>query len=91
MNITFPSASSLVDRLVKSGWVERGLDPDDRRIIRLTITKEGSELSAKMKKEHKKVFQAMLSEMPEEDRQSLYRILSNLHTKLEQDKDKKGE
>jgi DNA-binding MarR family transcriptional regulator len=35
------SAVELVDRAVRSGLVERVADPDDHRVVRITLTKEG--------------------------------------------------
>jgi len=89
MNITLPSATSLVDRLVKRGWVERQQDPEDRRIIRLAITDAGRKLCVAMKAERSRAFKLLLDAMPEEDLQSLHRIFTNLHASLAADKTKK--
>ena len=89
VNITLPSATSLVDRLVKSGWVERQQDPDDRRIIRLSVTPAGRKLCVALKEERSQAFRFLLDAMPEEDLESLHRILSNLHISLVADKSKK--
>jgi DNA-binding MarR family transcriptional regulator len=89
MNISLPSATSLVDRLVKSGWVERQADPDDRRIIRLAITEEGRKVCMAMKAERMRTYKFLLDAMSEEDLQSLHRIFTNLHASLAADKTKK--
>lgn len=38
------SAVGLVDRAVRAGWVERGEDPEDRRVVRLRLTAQGQEI-----------------------------------------------
>lgn len=38
------SAVGLVDRAVRAGWVERGEDPEDRRVVRLRLTARGQEI-----------------------------------------------
>ena len=38
-----PSVTSMVDRLVKKGLVERVEDPTDRRVVACRLTAEGSE------------------------------------------------
>lgn len=48
--ITPPSATAIVDCMVKEGILERVLDENDRRIVRLKITSKGK----KIFKEHKK-------------------------------------
>jgi MarR family transcriptional regulator, organic hydroperoxide resistance regulator len=86
MNISLPSATSLVDRLVKSGWVERRPDPKDRRIIRLSITEHGDKLCQTMKQERYKEFKFLLDTMPPADVVALHRIFTNLHVALEANK-----
>ena len=86
MNITLPSATSLVDRLVKSGWVTRQPDPDDRRIIRLSVTEAGRTLLKKRKQERYRKFKFLLDAMPEADVKTLHRIFTDLHATLEQNK-----
>jgi len=39
-----PGASLLADRLVRSGYVERRADPDDRRRVLLSLTRAGDRL-----------------------------------------------
>lgn len=41
LNITAPSATPLIDGLVKSGFVKRFFDRSDRRITHLAITAKG--------------------------------------------------
>ena len=90
MNITLPSATSLVDRLVKSGWVERQPDPNDRRIIRLAVTEAGRKVCMEMKAERARVYKFLLDAMPEDDLKSLKRIFTDLHTTLAADKTRKA-
>ena len=86
MNITLPSATSLVDRLVKNGWAGRQPDPNDRRVIRLSITLEGRALCGAMKKERYKGFKFLLDAMPAVDVATLHRIFTNLHKELDANK-----
>ena len=39
-----PSATSMIDRLVKKGYVERVTDPSDRRVVLCRITEPGREM-----------------------------------------------
>lgn len=39
-----PSATSMIDRLVKKGYVERVPDPSDRRVVLCRITEPGREM-----------------------------------------------
>jgi DNA-binding MarR family transcriptional regulator len=39
--ISKPYMTALADTLVENGWAERKNDPDDRRVIKITITSRG--------------------------------------------------
>ena len=39
--ISPPTATGLIDRLVRSGYVKRGADPEDRRVVIVSLTKKG--------------------------------------------------
>jgi DNA-binding MarR family transcriptional regulator len=41
LGLTAPTVSGLVDKLVIAGLVARGSNPDDRRVIPLSLTEEG--------------------------------------------------
>jgi len=42
--ISPPTATGLIDRLVKAGYVKRGLHPEDRRIVMVSLTKKGEKV-----------------------------------------------
>ena len=44
LNVEMPSATSMIDRLVAKGLVERGQDPADRRAVVCSLTQEGVEI-----------------------------------------------
>jgi len=39
--ISKPYMTVLIDSLMEKGWIERGHDPDDRRVILISITPDG--------------------------------------------------
>ena len=41
LDVEMPSATSMIDRLVAKGLVERGQDPTDRRAVVCSLTQEG--------------------------------------------------
>ncbi|HSG39418.1 MAG TPA: MarR family transcriptional regulator [Thermoanaerobaculia bacterium] len=48
------SAVGLVDRAVRAGLVERGEDPEDRRVVRLLVTPRGLEILQQLSSLHLK-------------------------------------
>lgn len=83
---TTGAMTKLVDRLERSGLVERRLDPDDRRRVIVAITRKGQGLSAKAAKSYREGRQRVLSLMDEETAVEIHRHLSLLLEALEADK-----
>ncbi len=52
LDIRPSSLTELLTRFEGEGLVSRTTDPDDRRVIRVSLTEKGKELAAKMKAEH---------------------------------------
>ena len=43
-SISPPTATGLIDRLVKAGYVKRGSDAEDRRVVTVSLTKKGENM-----------------------------------------------
>ncbi|BAC12029.1 transcriptional regulator (marR family) [Oceanobacillus iheyensis HTE831] len=81
MNISKSTVSSTVDRLVKASFLRREQSTSDRRAINLNLTEEGRQKEA----EGKKLFFARLhelSEVSDEDTESLFRLHQLIIEKL---------
>ncbi|MCT1577266.1 MarR family transcriptional regulator [Oceanobacillus kimchii] len=81
MNINKSTVSSTVDRLVKASFIKREQSTSDRRAINLNLTEEGKKKEA----EGKKLFHARLhklSEVSDEDTESLFRLHQLIKEKL---------
>ena len=66
------TATTVVDRLVKGGWVARARAETDRRSVRLSLTAEGRRLAALLKKQQLRTSQIMLAALkPQEQRDFL--------------------
>jgi DNA-binding MarR family transcriptional regulator len=67
--VSTPTMSGVVDQLVRCGWVERRVDPEDRRAVRLTITDAGrrefEEVQAALIDEAGKLFEDLPAETVE--------------------------
>ena len=76
--ITAPSATSLIDTLVKSRRLERIHDKADRRLVRLAVTPKGKEALVVGFKKITKRMQAVLGNLSEKERADLIMILEKL-------------
>jgi DNA-binding MarR family transcriptional regulator len=82
LGITGPSATSLVNRLVRTKWVSRVADPDNRRLVRLKMAQPGREIMETVLKERAKAMHEVLSLLTSRDRSDFARILTHLHRVL---------
>ena len=44
MNLATSTMTRIVDNLVRDGYIERGQDPQDRRVVQVTLTERGRQL-----------------------------------------------
>ena len=76
LNITPPSASVLVDVLVKKNLVSRIQSNKDRRTVHIIINKEAYKLMTEIHKKKMSLFKKILSKLSSEDKEDLVRILN---------------
>lgn len=82
-SITNPSATSLLNKLASLGFVTRESDKEDRRVVRISLTKRGTmilEEGLKRKNEH---ISAILRHIPDEEKKNMLLIMTNLTKRLE--------
>ncbi|HYE83393.1 MAG TPA: MarR family transcriptional regulator [Clostridia bacterium] len=86
INSPMSTATGIVDRLVKSGYIIRGRSETDRRIVVLTLTEEGKKLIEKLKSMMLGYINMAIDDLTEEETQFLtniiFRIMNNLQKKL---------
>jgi DNA-binding MarR family transcriptional regulator len=80
--ITPPSATSLVEGMVKSGLIGRSQTRDDRRIVRLKLTKKGQTLLKAGSQFFKKKIREALSDLTYGERATLIQIIQKLSNKF---------
>lgn len=82
LHVSSPSATSFVDRLVKLQWVERSSDPDNRKLVHLSLLPNGKVSLEKAMKQHSAVMHDLFSLLSYEDQQQFERVLLNLKDEL---------
>ena len=73
-----PDITRLVDRLSKRGWVARGRDPRDRRVVRAHITRKGLVLLAELDKPLQEFVRGLLAPACSEHLRSLLKTCDAL-------------
>jgi DNA-binding MarR family transcriptional regulator len=78
LEIGEPSASLLVEQLVKRGYAERATDPDDRRRVVVTATDLGRELLGELRHGRRQHVEEWLESVSADDAEALARGLRAL-------------
>lgn len=76
------TVSRLVDRLQSAGYVERNVGELDRRVVQVTLTAAGRRLLDSATEHRREVMAALAAAVPAADRQTVARVLAQLHALL---------
>ena len=84
LSITVGTLTVAINNLVKKGYVERLRSEDDRRVVKLGLTKKGKLLFRVHQHFHREMVKNILKGMEQEEEQALLRALKNLHDLLQE-------
>ncbi|MEH7110206.1 MULTISPECIES: MarR family winged helix-turn-helix transcriptional regulator [Bacillaceae] len=79
LKVTPPTVTQMINGLEKSGLVERKVDPDDRRAVKIKLTAEGLEAVIKARKTFVENFKGLIDYLGEEDSDQLAELLLKVH------------
>jgi MarR family transcriptional regulator, organic hydroperoxide resistance regulator len=78
INISMSTATGIVERLVKQGFIERNRNDSDRRIVTIKLTAEGKALAKNIKSKIFGVAKLLLDSLTEEEQELLFRIFTKV-------------
>ena len=84
LSLSSPAIAQLTERLVTAKRIERKDDQEDRRIVRLFLTREGALEHSLMEKRYLEKMTSLLNLIPDVDLKQLIRIQTELIKKLEE-------
>lgn len=84
LSINVGTLTVAINNLVKKGYVERLRSEDDRRVVKLGLTKKGKLLFRVHQHFHREMVKNILKGMEQEEEQALLRALKNLHDFLQE-------
>jgi MarR family transcriptional regulator, lower aerobic nicotinate degradation pathway regulator len=70
--------SGILDRMTERGWIEKRLDPEDKRLVRIFLTERAKELEPKLMEERDKANEEILRNLSLEEKVLLKRLLKDL-------------
>jgi len=81
MFIASPSATTFVDRLTRLGWTKRKVDPENRKLVRLSLTPSGKQMLNDKHSKMSAVIRQGISRISSADQCHLLRILKQFFGK----------
>ncbi|MFH1398243.1 MAG: MarR family transcriptional regulator [Candidatus Omnitrophota bacterium] len=78
MQVTTAAMTGTVDRLLKSGYIAREYDSEDRRIIKVKLTSKGMELFKKVNQQRRQMIIDVFGQISRQDRGNYLRILTQI-------------
>lgn len=78
LSIQTASATGLVDRMIRLGYIKRSQDPQDRRVVRVALTQEGKRIVERIFEQKKKVMIDVFSRMPASDSRQYVNVLERI-------------
>src|SRR5512145_1336594 len=78
MKLANSTMTRMVDQLVQKKMVTRGADSDDRRIVRIRLTKQGQDVQVRLKKTMQDLFAQILKDIPTGEREQIVHSLETL-------------
>lgn len=79
LKISVSTLTTAINKLVDKKYVNRFRVPEDRRIVKIELTEEGTEAVKEHEEFHRNMISDVLSELSEEEQGILLQSLDNLH------------
>lgn len=79
LNVTLGTLTISVNSLVKKGYVNRVRSEKDRRVVLVSLTKEGMQAYRHHQKFHDEMIQSVIETLEDDEREVLHRALDKLN------------
>lgn len=84
LNITLPSVTVAINKLMKKGYVEKVRGEEDGRIVYVSLTHQGRRIDSAHRYFHESMVRSIIRDMTESEMQALYKGVMKLDTFLKE-------
>ena len=84
LNITLPSVTVAINKLMKKGYVEKVRGEEDGRIVYVSLTRQGRRIDSAHRYFHDSMVRSIIRDMTESEMQALYKGVMKLDTFLKE-------
>ena len=78
MKLASSTMTRMIDQLVQKGMVDRQPDAEDRRVVRVCLTRRGAQAKMQLQEKLQGFFTRVLQDIPEGEREAVLRYLGTL-------------
>lgn len=78
LGLTMSAATGIIDKMISQGSVSRERDPDDRRVVRVELTRKGLELAGQVAKARVDLTNQLYSVLTQKERDEYLRIIKKV-------------
>ena len=84
LNITLPSVTVAINKLMTKGYVEKVRGEEDGRIVYVSLTRQGRRIDSAHRYFHESMVRSIIRDMTESEMQALYKGVMKLDTFLKE-------
>ena len=84
LNITLPSVTVAINKLMKKGYVEKVRGKEDGRIVYVSLTRQGRRIDSAHRYFHESMVRSIIRDMTESEMQALYKGVMKLDAFLKE-------
>jgi DNA-binding MarR family transcriptional regulator len=82
LHVSRPTVTTMLQKMEKSGLIERRADAQDQRLTRIYMTDAGRRLHSSLGSAFRDLLEAGIGPMPDADRRELLRLLNDLEANI---------
>ncbi|MEH7418891.1 MarR family transcriptional regulator [Neobacillus drentensis] len=84
LRVTPPTVTQIINVLEKAGYIERTINPEDRRAVKISLTEEGLKATERARKKFTETFLGLVDYLGEKESDQLAELLFKVHEYFKQ-------
>ena len=86
LGVTLPTTTSMINRLIQFGFIERKRDNNDRRVVKVKLTVRGRAILRKLMQERRIALEALLQALDNEELRTFLESIENVSSLIKKAK-----
>jgi DNA-binding MarR family transcriptional regulator len=86
LGVTLPTTTSMINRLIQFGFIERKRDSNDRRVVKVKLTVRGRVILKKLMEERRIALEVLLQALDNEELRTFLESIENVSSLIQKAK-----